>query len=909
MADSTRYHSAGPRTRDWGGGDDPARRLWRLWQEGQEPAVEDFLAQAGIHEPDQILGVLRVDQWERFRLGQRVGAETYLRAFPAVASDPVHAIDLVFAEYLIREGMGEQPALAEYLERFPCYADELKLQIELHQAMETYQKSATSQAEDGTTVVARRLTGLSGQAEGFPDIPGYEILDVLGRGGMGVVYRAWQKELNRPVALKMLHAGGQADPQILARFRIEAEAVARLRHPHIVQIHDVGQHFGSPFLVLELVEGRSLAQQIAGTPRPGRWAAELVETLARTIHSAHELGVVHRDLTPANVLLTSDGVPKITDFGLAKLIIGGDDLRTQTGDLLGTSSYMSPEQASSRHQVIGPATDVYALGAILYELLAGRPPFKAESPLETLRQVVSDEPVAPSRLRPKLSGDLETICLKCLRKEPSLRYASALELAEDLRRFLDGRPILARPVGSAERLWRWCRRNPAVASLLVIVLGLSVMLAAGSTAAAFWLKGSRDEARLQRNRAEENFREVRQAVDDSFTKVSESALLNAPGMQPLRKQLLADALRYYQGFVRRLSDQPNVQAELAAALDRVAKITSEIGSKEEALGYLRQERGIYQTLAASRPGDVQIRRALARSIAAIALLRAETGRREEAVAEYEQAIGIQQDLATVDPSGAQVHDDLATSESGLGQVLEQLGRREDALKCHQRALDIRERLSAAHPDAAENQRDLSLAYGRIGLSQHNAGREEEAIRFCRAAITIQARLVAAHSEVATYRSSLANTYTLMGVSQAHWSVSARPSSRTRRLVNFRRAWSPPTHPSPITGTTWQGHSTTSRTFSAPAVIRRRLCSPTVEPWSSAKRWSPPTRGSSATRTRWPAATTPSGSARSSLAGGKTHCGHSDSFEIECRRCSKTIRRTSMPESGSRAPGTTWAMSR
>src|SRR5262249_43254277 len=210
---------------------------------------------------------------------------------------------------------------------------------------------------------------------------------------------------------------------------------------------------------------------------PARQAAELVETLARAIHSAHGQGVVHRDLTPANVLLTTDDRPKITDFGLAKLVIGGGDLRTQTGELLGTPSYMAPEQAASRHRAIGAATDVYALGAILYELLIGRPPFKGESPLETLRQVVADEPVAPSRLRPKLLRDLEPICLKCLHKEPSRRYASAEALADDLRRFLDGRPILARRSSALERGWSWCRRNPGLATASFAAGVLTMVLA------------------------------------------------------------------------------------------------------------------------------------------------------------------------------------------------------------------------------------------------------------------------------------------------------------------------------------------------------------------------------------------------------------------------------------------------
>jgi WD40 repeat protein/tetratricopeptide (TPR) repeat protein len=467
--------------------------LWSLWRQGQEPRVDDFLAQAGIREPRQILEVLLVDQAERFRLGRWVAAESYLESFPTVRDDPEQAVDLVFGEYLLREEIGEQPAPEEYLRRFPEYSAALRLQVELHHAMGADHERTTSVARGTATLGDRREAEPGIDIEALPPIPGYEVLGVLGRGGMGVVYRAWQKGLNRSVALKMVHAGAQASPQVLARFRVEAEAVARLQHPNIVQIHEVGQHTGSPFLVLELVEGRSLAQRLDGTPRPAREAAELVETLARAMHSAHCRGVVHRDLTPANVLLSADDQPKISDFGLAKLLFGGGDLRTQTGELLGTPSYMAPEQAASRHDAIGAATDTYALGAILYELLTGRPPFKAESALETLRQVIADEPVTPSRLRPKLPRDLETVCLKCLRKEPAQRYASALALADDLRRFLDGRPILARRSTTVERGWRWCRRNKLLAATSFAFAAAVLILAVGATVAAWTFKEKRDQ--------------------------------------------------------------------------------------------------------------------------------------------------------------------------------------------------------------------------------------------------------------------------------------------------------------------------------------------------------------------------------------------------------------------------------
>ena len=263
---------------------------------------------------------------------------------------------------------------------------------------------------------------------------------------MGIVYRAWQTELKRPVAMKMLIAGALASPEAAARFRVEVEAMARLRHPNIVQIHGVGQHAGAPFLVLELVEGRSLAQVLAGTPQPADWSARTMEALARAIHAAHRLGVVHRDLSPANILMADDGDAQGHRFRPGQAAHRrrlAADRRPAT--CWARPATWRPSRPRAPTAQIGAAADVYALGAILYEMLTGRPPFKAEQPLETLRQVVSDEPVSPSRLRPQLPCDLETICLKCLQKEPGKRYASALDLAADLGRYLAGEPIVARP--------------------------------------------------------------------------------------------------------------------------------------------------------------------------------------------------------------------------------------------------------------------------------------------------------------------------------------------------------------------------------------------------------------------------------------------------------------------------------
>jgi ABC-type amino acid transport substrate-binding protein len=316
-----------------------------------------------------------------------------------------------------------------------------------------------------------------------PTLPDYEILGELGRGGMGVVYQARHLKLKRLVALKMILSGSHASAAELERFRGEAEAVARLQHPHIVQIYEVSEQEGLPYFSLEFCPGGSLKQKLSGMPLPPQEAATLVETLARAMHEAHAKGIVHRDLKPANVLLTggpdvplAQCTPKITDFGLAKQL-DVDGGHTVTGAVMGTPSHMAPEQAEGKKD-IGPAADVYALGAILYELLTGRPPFQAPTPLETLDQVRHQEPVPPRRLQPRVPRDLETIGLKCLEKEPTQRYASAQALADDLSRFGKGQPIHARRVGPVERAWRWCRRNPTVATLLTVVGGLSAALIA-----------------------------------------------------------------------------------------------------------------------------------------------------------------------------------------------------------------------------------------------------------------------------------------------------------------------------------------------------------------------------------------------------------------------------------------------
>jgi len=362
----------------------------------------------------------------------------------------------------------------------------------------TAARSATTET-DAATPTPRPAGSNLGIVRYFGD---YELLEEIARGGMGVVYKARQVSLNRVVALKMILAGQFASEADVRRFHLEAEAAANLDHPGIVPIYEVGQHDGQHYFSMGFVEGESLAQTVAGGPLPARRAAELVKQVAESVHYAHERGVIHRDLKPANVLLDLEGRPRITDFGLAKTIQNDRGL-TATGQVMGTPSYMPPEQASGQTEHIGPPADVYALGAILYCLLTGRPPFQASSPMDTLLQVLEREPVPPHELNLSVPRDLETIALKCLQKESRRRYGSARELAEDLNRFLTGRPILARPVGPAERLVRWCRRNPWLAVANIAAAAATVTLAIGATIAAWTFRGQVDQIKRQSERTSE----------------------------------------------------------------------------------------------------------------------------------------------------------------------------------------------------------------------------------------------------------------------------------------------------------------------------------------------------------------------------------------------------------------------
>jgi len=325
----------------------------------------------------------------------------------------------------------------------------------------------------------------------------YQLLEEIARGGMGIVYQARQLSLNRLVAVKVLLSGPLASATDLQRFRAEAEAVANLQHPNIVAVHEVGEHAGQPFFSMDYVEGTCLSELVREQPLPAPRAAGYVKTIAEAIQYAHDHGVLHRDLKPSNVLIDHAGQPRIIDFGLAKRLHSDPQLSaindplTRTGHVLGSPNFIPPEQAAGKRGAIGRHSDIYSLGALLYHLLTARPPFAAATTHEIVHQVLNTEPVGPRSLNPSVPRDLETICLKCLEKDPRRRYRTAQELADELRRFLRGEPIQARPVGPLGRFWRWCRRNPKLASLTATVVVLGLTLAVVSSVFAIGIAAAR----------------------------------------------------------------------------------------------------------------------------------------------------------------------------------------------------------------------------------------------------------------------------------------------------------------------------------------------------------------------------------------------------------------------------------
>jgi tetratricopeptide (TPR) repeat protein len=612
--------------------------------------------------------------------------------------------DLVSLWQQARE-QGQDVSAAELCRERPELLQELERQIDAVRQMNQLANADPSNVSGNLTKQdLDESTTLPGPAEwgvGPTAVPGYEIAKEIGRGGMGVVYRARQVGLNRIVALKMILAGSHAGESALSRFRTEAEAIARLQHPHIVQVFEVGQCTGLPYLALEYCGGGSLAQKLSGAPLPPSEAAALVETLAEAMQSAHERGVLHRDLKPGNVLFTQGGVPKITDFGLARKL--DEQGRTSTGDVMGTPSYMAPEQAQGEVRETGPATDVYALGAILYECLTGRPPFKAATPVETVMQVIHEEVVAVRALQPKTPRDLETICLKCLRKQPRDRYRSANELAEDLARFRLDQPIVARPVGRLERAWKWARRRPAAAALLGVSLGAVLAVATLTAVYTTRLQTALEDKEAERQRAEENLASAGDAVNRYLAAVTDDPQLLDHDHRRLRQRLLEHALPFYQKLAAQPASGPRLLGDRGNAHGKLGRIAEELGRLPEAHQHYGKAIVNFEELSNASPEGTKHQFALAGSLSNLGIVCVKTGRSAEADDALQRALTLFARLATEHPGSVEHALQVAKSRDNLGALYRESTDATSLAKAetsYRQALDQLEQLAAQAPEDA-----------------------------------------------------------------------------------------------------------------------------------------------------------------------------------------------------------------
>ena len=427
----------------------------------------------------------------------------------------------------------------------------------------------------------------------------YVLLEMIAQGGMGVVYKARQKKLNRIVAIKMIRSGQFADPSEVDRFYVEAEAAANLKHDNIVTVYEIGESDGQHFFSMDYIEGESLSEAVSGGPMPPETAASLMLTITETIEFAHQAGILHRDLKPSNVLMDKLDKPLLTDFGLAKQVNNSSQL-TMSGTVVGTPSYMPPEQAAARAEEVDVRSDVYSLGAILYELITGVAPFKAATTYDTLQQVLKSEPVNPRVLNSAVPVDLETICLKCLQKERERRYSTAQELADELQRFIEGVPIQARPVSRPERIVRWCKRNPRVAALSgAAITGVLVALVA-MTISYFQILEAKKEAEL-------SFRQAKEAVDEFFTEVADNRIWKRfPETESFRKQLLERTQSYYTQFMQSQQGGEELGYERAATNYKIARCFSLLGDKKKAIPLYDQSIRQLRQLNQKNPGNKDV---------------------------------------------------------------------------------------------------------------------------------------------------------------------------------------------------------------------------------------------------------------------------------------------------------------
>jgi tetratricopeptide (TPR) repeat protein/tRNA A-37 threonylcarbamoyl transferase component Bud32 len=634
-----------------------------------------------------------------------------------------------------------------------------------------------SNGSEEITVVSTGTPSSNGQR--------FRVLRPHAKGGLGEVFVASDEELHRKVALKQIQHRHADNPETRVRFLLEAEITGGLEHPSIVPVYGLGTYpDGRPFYAMRFIEGDSLKEAIQRfhevdwcSREPGEQILEQRKLLGRfidvcdAIEYAHSRGVLHRDLKPGNIMLGKYGETLVVDWGLAKSqdattatpetrdkylypTVSGGGSATQVGSTLGTPQFMSPEQAAGRIDLLGPASDIYSLGATLYCLLTGAPAITEKYVAEILLKVRSGDFAKPRQIKPEIPAALEAVCLKAMALEPADRYGSSRLLADDLEHWLADEPVSAYPEPWNLRLARWGRHHRTLVQAIGAAL-LAVALIA--VVAAVLINRARQETQVQRGLAEESFRQARQAVDGYYTTTSETRLLNEPGLQDLRKELLVAAQHYYEGFLVQRANDPSLREELAAANFRLGRITNEIGSKDAALEYFQTSRRMQEDLVHAKPEDLNQQYALSNSWNELGRVNLEMARFPDAESAFRHSLDLRKKLTKRDLKNPEYQRKLASSFMNMGSLNGSRDKLEEAFSWLKQAIDLQRRLTVEHPLEAIYRRDLGKAFYNLALLQRRGGRAAEALASCRQALVIYQQLFDEQPKVIEFQGLIALT--------------------------------------------------------------------------------------------------------------------------------------------------------